>query len=132
MPQLDLTIVYTQIFWLCLMFSVFYFILTFYFLPKFLKSLKLRKLILEANSKKISSLSKLLVENQLVLNRKISKNLELLSVNFDKVNSSFRTITQFKNESIDSKIITFTSQLILFCDSTIIKSISFYPKVFLK
>nr|YP_011017833.1 ATP synthase F0 subunit 8 [Pseudoceramium tenerrimum]WQF69709.1 ATP synthase F0 subunit 8 [Pseudoceramium tenerrimum]WQF69745.1 ATP synthase F0 subunit 8 [Pseudoceramium tenerrimum] len=130
MPQLDLTIVYTQIFWLCFLFSIFYFTLTFYLLPKFLKSLKLRKLILEENSKKITILSKSLLEEQALLNKKISKNLELLLVNFDKINLPFKSVTQFSHEKTDSRIISFTSQVILFCDLSILKNILFYPKVF--
>jgi len=131
MPQLDFTIIFPQIFWLCSLFSIFYFSLTFYLLPKFLTALKLRKFILEENSKKSILQSSTLIESQLKSKKNLNQKLEVLLLNFEKMNYSLKKTSEITNSKlVDSKLITSTTQLILFCDSIIFQNILFYPNVF--
>nr|YP_011017818.1 ATP synthase F0 subunit 8 [Campylaephora sungminbooi]WQF69664.1 ATP synthase F0 subunit 8 [Campylaephora sungminbooi] len=130
MPQLDFSIIFTQIFWLCILFSFFYFILVFYLLPNFLVSLKLRKFILEENGVKLSSVSSSIFENKNLFKKNINSQLESLYVNFESIDSTLKNSQNFSSNNIDSKLIKSTSQVILFCDSIIFKNICFYPKVF--
>jgi hypothetical protein len=61
MPQFDLYCFSTQVFWVCLLFFLFYFIFSQVFLPEMAYTLKLRAkrktLSLEGGSKKIAPFS---------------------------------------------------------------------------
>lgn len=51
MPQLDLPIGFTQIFWLVIIFILVYSLVIHYILPLYIKALKTRKLLVEINKR---------------------------------------------------------------------------------
>nr|WQF69695.1 ATP synthase F0 subunit 8 [Ceramothamnion sp.] len=125
MPQLDLTIIFPQIFWLFILFSGFYFILTFYLLPKFLVSLKIRQYILDENLRKING--RQFLENN-TKNLQLKNSIDKLNSNFEKINLILISKTSNKTTKINFKFLVATLQTFLFCDSIVFKNIIFYPK----
>lgn len=126
MPQLDKTIIFTQIFWSFFMFTFFYAVLTHYFLPKILKSLKSRKLVVLRNSKEIDNLSIRFEKKQFALNQTLLKSLvkleNLISDKFFLKNSAN---TDSVLSIVDEKMSLVCKSFILYCDSHILRSISF-------
>lgn len=130
MPQLDFLIIFPQIFWMCLIFSLFYFSLTFYFLPKFFLSLKLRKFILEENSRKILTKSNLNLSKKSNVHVELEAKVESLLRNFENLEVLLRSDALFTSSNFDSKIMRATRSTMLFCDTLILKNILLFPKVF--
>ena len=131
MPQLDFIIVFPQIFWFFLIFISFYFFVINYFLPKFLKSLKLRKYILNFNfivynnllennrNLKLNFLNKLILN---LTNLKFSLYLSSSNLNFFfKKNKYLNTI------KFDSYFINLLKNKVVFCNSLLLNSILLYP-----
>nr|YP_009511834.1 ATP synthase F0 subunit 8 [Gracilaria ferox]AXI97711.1 ATP synthase F0 subunit 8 [Gracilaria ferox]UAD89662.1 ATP synthase F0 subunit 8 [Gracilaria ferox] len=129
MPQLDRIIVLSQIFWLVLIFSIFYAILTHYFLPKFLKSLKIRKQVIDINTKEILKKTERTLNKQGLLIKILVKNLEITS---DLLVSYFGQLIKDKKGVdtliIDQKISFVILNTIKFCDFKLLNSIFVYPK----
>lgn len=74
MPQLDLVIAFSQIFWLITIFFVFYAITIYFFMPKFIKVLKTRKQIVFENTKSFFEMEKTFNSKQLLLNKTLENN----------------------------------------------------------
>ena len=74
MPQLDFTTTFPQIFWLIITFFSLYTILTHFFLPNFIKSLKARKQILVENADYFNYLQSMFDNKQKNLNKIIESN----------------------------------------------------------
>nr|YP_009445912.1 ATP synthase F0 subunit 8 [Eucheuma denticulatum]ATX68854.1 ATP synthase F0 subunit 8 [Eucheuma denticulatum] len=129
MPQLDRIIIFTQIFWLFLIFSVLYATLTHFFLPLILKSLKSRKLIIEANSKEtINLISKIKAKHNL-LKELLIKNLSTVE-NYlieNLVNSKFRN-SSMEMPLVDEKIARACITHVLYCNVQSLESIVLFPK----
>nr|YP_009504372.1 ATP synthase F0 subunit 8 [Gracilaria chouae]AWX65727.1 ATP synthase F0 subunit 8 [Gracilaria chouae] len=129
MPQLDRIIVFSQIFWLVLIFSIFYAILTHYFLPKFLKSLKIRKQVIDLNTKEILQKTEGTLNKQNLLIKILVKNLEITS---SLLVSYFGQLVKDKKGvetlMIDQKIGFVILNTIKFCDFKLLNSIFVYPK----
>nr|WCH57841.1 ATP synthase F0 subunit 8 [Hypnea edeniana] len=129
MPQLDRIIIFSQIFWLFLIFSALYILLTHFFLPMFLKSLKLRKQVIEFNSLEVLNLNEKAVEKQALIKQKLASQLSLIesflleSYKFQKYSKNDQQIIL-----IDEKISTATINYLLYCDSLVLNKILFYPK----
>lgn len=129
MPQLDRVIIFSQIFWLFLVFFALYIVLTHFFLPMFLKSLKLRKQVIELNSLEVTNLNeKALLKQVLIKQNLLSKLLRIEDFLFE----SYEFQKYFKSNQqivlIDEKISIATINYLLYCDSIILNNISFYPK----
>nr|WCH58009.1 ATP synthase F0 subunit 8 [Hypnea cornuta] len=129
MPQLDHVIIFSQIFWLFIIFSVLYIILTHFFLPLFLKSIKLRKQIIEVNSIEVSQLSQKIKAQQSLIKQKLLDNLVIIE---DFISESHKFQKHFTNNQqiilIDEKVSTATINYLLYCDNSILKNILLYPK----
>nr|YP_010199754.1 ATP synthase F0 subunit 8 [Gracilaria isabellana]UAD89712.1 ATP synthase F0 subunit 8 [Gracilaria isabellana] len=129
MPQLDRIIIFSQIFWLVLVFSIFYVVLTHYFLPKFLKSLKIRKQVIGLNTKEILQKTEGTLSRQNLLIKILVKNLETAS---DLLVSYFGQLVKAKKGvdtlMIDQKIGFVILNTIKFCDFKLLNSIFVYPK----
>nr|WCH58033.1 ATP synthase F0 subunit 8 [Hypnea brasiliensis] len=129
MPQLDRVIIFSQIFWLFLIFSALYIILTHFFLPSFLKSLKLRKQIVESNSLEISQLSEKAAAKQILIKQKLLYKL-LTIENF--LSESYKFQKYFKNGHqtvvVDEKISIAAINYLLYCDNIVLRNILFFPK----
>lgn len=89
MPQLDFTIASSQIFWSIIIFFVLYTILTHFFLPNFIKILKIRKRVLKENNDKLLKLKKHLTQEQNSFNKIIDLNLVKIKILIEKEILSF-------------------------------------------
>ena len=129
MPQLDRVIIFSQIFWLFIIFSSLYAILTHFFLPLFLKSLKSRKQIIELNSLEVSKLNNRVFTKHALLKQKLLQHL-LLIESFLLKSYIFQNHFEVGNHSIliDEKIALASINYSLYCDNFILKNILFYPK----
>nr|WCH57817.1 ATP synthase F0 subunit 8 [Hypnea spinella] len=129
MPQLDRVIIFSQIFWLFLIFSALYIVLTHFFLPLFLKSVKFRKQIIEHNSLEVLSLNAKALEKQVLIKQKLLSKLGLIE---KFLVDSYKFQKYFKNDQqtvlIDEKISIAAINYLLYCDSLVLNNIVFYPK----
>jgi len=129
MPQLDRIIIFPQIFWFCLVFICFYLILTSIFLPKFLQSFKIRKLLLNKNTKESDHLIKKLTEKRFFLKNRLIKDLQniknvWININFLATNINFTSLV------INEKIAKVIYWNILYYDIHVLRQISIFPKNF--
>ncbi len=125
MPQLDYIIIFSQIFWLFIIFTMLYILLTHFFLPKFLKSLKSRKQITEINSKEVfKTMSKFkskqtLLKQTLLNNLLLAKSSIATNIIFKDLNKDFLILQQ-----IDKKISWTIFNLTTYCNN---QSLEFLP-----
>nr|YP_010199879.1 ATP synthase F0 subunit 8 [Crassiphycus usneoides]UAD89887.1 ATP synthase F0 subunit 8 [Crassiphycus usneoides] len=129
MPQLDRIIVFSQIFWLFLIFSIFYAVLTHYFLPKFLKSFKIRKQVIDSNTKEVlAKTEKTLIKQssfKKILIKDLEKTSNLLTRYFGQLIKDKKKIDTLM---IDQKIGFVILNTVKFCDLKLLNSIFVYPK----
>nr|YP_010199679.1 ATP synthase F0 subunit 8 [Crassiphycus crassissimus]UAD89587.1 ATP synthase F0 subunit 8 [Crassiphycus crassissimus] len=129
MPQLDRIIVFSQIFWLFVIFSIFYAVLTHYFLPKFLKSLKIRKQVIDSNTKEVLAKTEKTLIKQSSLKKILIKDLEITS---NLLTRYFGQLIKDKKKIdtllIDQKIGFVILNTVKFCDLKLLNSIFVYPK----
>nr|YP_010164476.1 Atp8 [Polyopes lancifolius]QRM91071.1 Atp8 [Polyopes lancifolius] len=130
MPQLDRIIVFSQIFWLFIIFTTFYTIVTHFFLPKFLKSLKSRKQIIELNSLEIAEIAKESDIKRNVIQKILVKNLastkNILTNNLNAILMAKKNLNMLK---IDEKISIAIFNTVKYCDSQLLNFISLRPKL---
>nr|YP_009511910.1 ATP synthase F0 subunit 8 [Gracilariopsis longissima]AXI97837.1 ATP synthase F0 subunit 8 [Gracilariopsis longissima]UAD89939.1 ATP synthase F0 subunit 8 [Gracilariopsis longissima] len=130
MPQLDRIIVFSQIFWLFIIFTLFYTILTHFFLPKFIKSLKIRKQIIDKNSLEIVSIAENTLKIQNLLKKNVLKDLESVKTLLIQHFSNLVKEKSYANPSlIDEKISFVILNTLIYCDLQLLNSIIVYPKV---
>nr|YP_009546258.1 ATP synthase F0 subunit 8 [Gelidium gabrielsonii]AYO27606.1 ATP synthase F0 subunit 8 [Gelidium gabrielsonii] len=129
MPQLDRIVIFSQIFWLFVIFTVFYISLTHFFLPKFLKFLKARKKIIKVNEAEALLLIKKSTANQVKLKLLLSNHLvdlkKIFSINPILSVSDTRSLNTKK---VDKLISVMVKNSVLFCDSQILDSININVK----
>nr|YP_010947437.1 ATP synthase F0 subunit 8 [Mimica arnoldii]WGO62523.1 ATP synthase F0 subunit 8 [Mimica arnoldii] len=129
MPQLDRIIIFTQIFWLFLIFSILYAILTHFFLPVILKSYKSRKMVIEANLQETNDLINKIEKKHSFLKDSIVKNL-LLTENYvtgNLINPKFKDF-DMKILVIDEKIARTCINYISYCNTQLLESIVLFSK----
>ena len=134
MPQLDILIILPQIFWLIIFFGIFYFVLTYYFLPFFLKTINSRKYFLENNKINENKLiSEIFNKRKLILNDLNFNFNNIRSILFLKV---FSTKFDFQKNAFNSKFLKLNGKLlialnnsILHCNFAILNTLEFYPKI---
>ena len=125
MPQLDRIIITSQIFWLFLIFLVLYTILTHFFLPKFLRILKIRKQMLDINNQEASVINVKINERRILLKQLVVNNLSLIE-NYLK---TFTLIASNNNvQLLDMKIANAFLISSLYCNNLLFKSIILFPK----
>lgn len=129
MPQLDRIIVFSQIFWLFVIFVLTYIVLTHFFLPKFIKSLKSRKQIIEVNDIELSELTSRILNKQLLLKQLLLKNLAMVNTSLNHEFSTSNILSKQNVHKIDAKIGTATHNISLYCDDRLFNCIFFYPKL---
>lgn len=130
MPQLDFTIVFSQIFWLFAVFFTFYTTLVHFFLPKFLMSIKSRKQIVELNVLKALATQKELTNKQNSLQKTLIISLVLIKKTLDK--SWFSILKSDKNPDlilVDKKISLTAFYITQYCDIESLRLISLYPRL---
>nr|ATG87361.1 ATP synthase F0 subunit 8 [Gracilaria chouae] len=129
MPQLDRIIVFSQIFWLFIIFTAFYTVLTHFFLPKFIKSLKIRRQIIDANSTEILLMAKNTLLKQNLLKKFLLKDLELIkNLLIQYFNNLVKEKSYANTTLVDEKISSVILNTIKFCDFKLLNSIFVYPK----
>nr|QNM39516.1 ATP synthase F0 subunit 8 [Gelidiella fanii] len=128
MPQLDRIIIFSQIFWLFIVFILFYTIITHFFLPKFLKVLRARKLIAKVNSEKATFIANKSSKNKIKLLGVITKNLTTVK----KILNSTSNFNITKTNKIDELVGKTIKNSILFCNFQILDSINIYSKLIQK
>nr|YP_011017769.1 ATP synthase F0 subunit 8 [Polysiphonia morrowii]WQF69615.1 ATP synthase F0 subunit 8 [Polysiphonia morrowii] len=134
MPQLDFLIILPQIFWLILSFTLFYFVLTYYFLPTFLKTINSRKQFIKFNKKiELQLANEVFNKRQFVL-KELNFNLNrirsilfsnLMHTKFDFIQSPFKS----KYSKLNSKILVAVNKSIFYCNLNSISLLQFYPLV---
>nr|YP_011017569.1 ATP synthase F0 subunit 8 [Antithamnionella miharai]WQF69344.1 ATP synthase F0 subunit 8 [Antithamnionella miharai]WQF69369.1 ATP synthase F0 subunit 8 [Antithamnionella miharai] len=129
MPQLDYIIIFPQIFWFCVIFTVFYLFLTHIFLPKFLKALKSRKLILQKSNKESQELILKLNNKQIFLKGNLLTHLSKIKKKLLHFNTLITSLNYSKTY-VDKKIAEVVYWHILYYDTTIVKQIQIFPKKF--
>lgn len=131
MPQLDRAIIFTQIFWLFIVFSGSYIILTHFFFPLFVKSLKSRKLIVEMNSIELKKIQENFAQNQSILAQVLHEGLVTVKSFYS---SEFLLKNSTKSDStlllIDSKLVLIMLNIILYCDKNTLSSISLSSRTY--
>lgn len=124
MPQLDRIIIFPQVFWLLAIFTIFYIIVTHFFLPKFLKALKTRKKIVKANELEASLVAKRSIDSQAKLRFLLLNHLSNVREVFSR--NSALSVSNAKNldmQSVDELLSVMVKNSILFCNSQILDSI---------
>nr|YP_010620184.1 ATP synthase F0 subunit 8 [Gredgaria maugeana]WAX04220.1 ATP synthase F0 subunit 8 [Gredgaria maugeana] len=134
MPQLDLVIVFPQIFWLFLFFTFFYFLLTYYFLPIFLKTIRSRKEFIKNNQlmeihliKEVSNKQQNMfnITNISLGNLRFILFTKLLHIKFKFNHQPFK-----KNFLvINKKILIALTHSFFFCNSILLNYVKCYPFV---
>lgn len=130
MPQLDITILFPQLFWLIFFFLFFYICLSYFFLPKFLTALKLRRHASETNLTVTNESITTLNSNGESSKQKLHKNLLQLTQNFELLKSTYQINSKFKKDNLDPKFSIMITNLLLFSDSIVLKSINLNIKGF--
>nr|YP_010620023.1 ATP synthase F0 subunit 8 [Symphyocladiella dendroidea]WAX04036.1 ATP synthase F0 subunit 8 [Symphyocladiella dendroidea] len=132
MPQLDFLIILPQIFWLIICFSLFYFFLTYYFLPRFLKTIKARINFIKNNQILEIQVFNAITEKQKKtfknLNKTLSNIRSLLFIKLFTLKFNF-TNQPFKNNYLilNKKILIASTHSLFFCNSILLNSLEFYP-----
>nr|YP_010620276.1 ATP synthase F0 subunit 8 [Amplisiphonia pacifica]WAX04312.1 ATP synthase F0 subunit 8 [Amplisiphonia pacifica] len=132
MPQLDFLIILPQIFWLIVCFSMFYFLLTYYFLPLFLKTIKARIMFIKNNQIVESKITISIIDKQQNIFKNLNKTLyKIRSVLFIKLfHLKFNFGKKpFKNNylTLNKKLLTASMYSLFFCNSILLNSLKFYP-----
>lgn len=129
MPQLDYIIIFSQIFWLFFVFCFFYAIVLHFFLPMFLKSIKIRRELINSFNLEISNLEEISFKKTLLLYSNVNQHLLIIKQLLQKEN--FIIFLQ-KNNSIiiDKKLSIVISNTIKFYNLQVLNSILFCPQVF--
>lgn len=130
MPQLDFTIVFSQIFWLFIIFTSFYTVLIHFFLPKFLISIKSRKKIAELNTLKALKIQENLVNKNALIQNELVRSLALIRNTIDNCWSS--TMKSKKTSDlvlIDEKLGLMALNTTKYCNPELLKFIYLYPRL---
>nr|YP_010881022.1 ATP synthase F0 subunit 8 [Grateloupia cornea]WIA66140.1 ATP synthase F0 subunit 8 [Grateloupia cornea] len=129
MPQLDRIIVFSQIFWLFIIFTTFYTILTHFFLPKFLKALKSRKQIIEINALEVAKIIEKSSSQQNLIRKILIKNLALTkNILVGNLNATLLVKQNSNISMIDEKIGLIILNMVKYCDAQLLGFISLRPK----
>nr|AYR06685.1 ATP synthase F0 subunit 8 [Rhodogorgon sp.] len=130
MPQLDYIIIFPQIFWLMLIFTIMYSGLLHFFLPVFVKLIRSRKLIISSNVNKTIGIEKKLLEKQIFLNKVLNKNLFFIKTKFMKnIMTSLSIKREINMQSIDVKIIKALYNNVLYCNNQVLNCIILEPRL---
>ncbi len=130
MPQLDFIIIFPQIFWFFIIFSILYIFILHTAIPRILIVLKSRKSLVQQNNLTASDLELQLLESQKLVVSKIIRNLKSLEAAVFLNQTKIRLL--LNNSKLDSsvlnlKLISVITNLTLFCNKQTLNSILFFP-----
>nr|YP_009114102.1 ATP synthase F0 subunit 8 [Palmaria palmata]AHB62165.1 ATP synthase F0 subunit 8 [Palmaria palmata] len=123
MPQLDRIIIFTQLFWLFFIFLISYMILTHFFFPLFLKSIKSRKLVVESNLKESRITHETSLRNQIMFTQIVNEGLSILKHFYSSKFLLKSTIHDLNLSFVDNILINSTLDILLHCDQIALESI---------
>uniref|UniRef100_A0A4D6BLB9 ATP synthase F0 subunit 8 n=1 Tax=Balbiania investiens TaxID=111861 RepID=A0A4D6BLB9_9FLOR len=132
MPQLDHIIIFTQVFWLLLTFIVIYILLTYFFLPTFLKSLKSRSSIIESNLAENVNMQTKFASNQILIDQLLIQGLSNIKVilTIEFLLNNDKNSEQYKLHFIDKQMTNAIFNTMLYCDSQVLEYIPLIPKIY--
>lgn len=126
MPQLDIIIIFPQIFWFFTLFALFYSLLIHYILPKLLLVLKSRKFILINNTTEIISIIDKSKQQQQIITQFITQALATVNNNLNsKSNNNLNS-----KSNINSVVSTTTKEITLYYNKYIFNLINLRHKNF--
>nr|YP_011017602.1 ATP synthase F0 subunit 8 [Bostrychia moritziana]WQF69402.1 ATP synthase F0 subunit 8 [Bostrychia moritziana] len=134
MPQLDILLIIPQITWLFLNFVLFYFLITFFILPKFLKVIKLRKLIVLENKALNSTLSESYFSKRKIMIAKFNSDLKKIKFSIlDKIfvstffenKKKFLFLAEFNK--ITNCLKSAAKHTICYCNTNLLNSLLLFP-----
>nr|YP_009488823.1 ATP synthase F0 subunit 8 [Grateloupia filicina]AWD77503.1 ATP synthase F0 subunit 8 [Grateloupia filicina] len=129
MPQLDRIIVFSQIFWLFIIFTTFYTVLTHFFLPRFLKALKSRKQIIEINALEVAAITEKSSSKQSSIQKVLVKDLALIkNILVNNLNATLLAKQNSHVSAIDEKIGLIVLNMVKYCDAQLLDFILLRPK----
>ena len=126
MPQLDLAIGFSQIFWLMVVFMFIYAIVIHYILPLYIKSFKTRKLLVELNKFKCQNWDNNFSNYKKDLNKLMESNLFTTNKFFTekfKHLSDINSLSNFNNKDISIIYIRFLLNNTLYKNREVVDSI---------
>lgn len=134
MPQLDFLIILPQIFWLIISFISFYFILAYYFLPLFLKTIISRKEFFKFNKNiEIQLTDEIFKKRQFILkelNFNLNKIKSTIFLNLIHLNFNFQQKPfKLQYSKLNKKILIAINKSIFYCNFNLINLLKFYPTI---
>nr|AVK39553.1 ATP synthase F0 subunit 8 [Paralemanea sp.] len=129
MPQLDRIIVFTQIFWLFVIFSLLYIVLIHFFLPQSLKSLKSRDLVIGCNIAENNKVKSDFLLSESLFSKTLSDHLSNIKQTL-LGKTIILTNDKFNPCSINSLIFNPIFNIVLYCDTAILNKISLKFKTY--
>ena len=134
MPQLDFLIILPQIFWLIFFFSSFYFIITYYFLPIFLKTINSRKQFIKFNKNIETKLNTEILSKRQFILKELTSNLNEIKITLfsNLMHSKFifqQNPFELQSLKLNSKISIATNKSITYCNLDLINLLKFYPSI---
>jgi Plant ATP synthase F0 len=129
MPQLDRIIVFTQIFWLFLVFTSLYIILIYFFFPTFLRSLKARNLVIEFNNNENNSVKIDFLLTQTIINTTLNEQVQFMKAVLLKDFALFNNINSFDLRSIDASLLDSIFYTTMYNNEVILRNIYLNSKI---
>jgi Plant ATP synthase F0 len=129
MPQLDRIIVFTQIFWLFLVFTSLYIILIYFFFPTFLRSLKARNLVIEFNNNENNSVKIDFLLTQTIINTTLNEQVQFMKAVLLKDFALFNSINSFDLRSIDASLLDSIFYTTMYNNEVILRNIYLNSKI---
>lgn len=129
MPQLDRIIVFTQIFWLFLVFTVLYIVLIYFFFPNFLRSLKARNLVIESNNIESNIIKTNFLATQDFINYTSQEQLRSIKVTLLNDFILFKNINPFDLHLLDISLLNSIFYTTLYTNETVLFNIPLNSKI---
>ena len=129
MPQLDRIIIFTQIFWLFLVFTSLYIILIYFFFPTFLQSLKARNLVIEFNNNENNSIKTDFLLTQTIINTTLNEQTQFMRTVLLKDFVLFSNIKSLDLRSIDVLLLDSIFYTTMYNNGVILRNIYLNSKI---
>ena len=129
MPQLDRIIIFTQIFWLFLVFTSLYIILIYFFFPTFLRSLKARDLVIEFNNNENNNIKTDFLLTQTIINTTLNEQTQFMRTVLLKDFVLFSNIKSLDLRSIDVLLLDSIFYTTMYNNGVILRNIYLNSKI---
>nr|AVK39581.1 ATP synthase F0 subunit 8 [Sheathia arcuata] len=129
MPQLDRTIIFTQIFWLFLVFASLYITLIYFFLPIFLRSMKARNLVVEFNNNENNIIKTDFLFIQTTIDATLNEQMQFIRTTLLKDLVLFSNAKSVDLRSIDSLLLDSVFYTTMYNNEVILRNICLNCKI---